>query len=123
MTDGRSVRGGLVKRADVIREVPRVCGQVQRQRVQPARVPVAGGPGKGGRFAVRVRRGRLAYGRYQRVFRAETHERPLVEQEVRLTVGIPHRAAVDPEGGPVQNIDHGHLPSKITWHNVIGTKK
>lgn len=50
-----SVRRRHAERAHVVRAVPRLHGPVQRQRAQPARVPVTHGRGKSGGHAVRVR--------------------------------------------------------------------
>lgn len=91
---GDSVRRRHAERAHVVRAVPRLRGPVQRQRAQPARVPVAHGRGKSGRHAVRVRSRHVALERFQRALHAqETHERLLVEQKVffvRLT-NLDHR--------------------------------
>jgi len=83
-----SVRLRRDKRTDAVRALSRLHRQVQRQREQSERLPVAVGHGKGRRPAVRLRRRRLALGSVHELFRAETHERSLVEQKVR-TVACP----------------------------------
>ncbi|XP_016663351.1 angiotensin-converting enzyme isoform X5 [Acyrthosiphon pisum] len=72
------------KRTDAVRALSRLHRQVQRQREQSERLPVAVGHGKGRRPAVRLRRRRLALGSVHELFRAETHERSLVEQKAQI---------------------------------------
>jgi len=81
-----SVRVRRDKRTDAVRALSRLHRQVQRQREQSERLPVAIGHGKGRRPAVRLRRQRLALGHVlHELFCAETHERSLVEQKVRTS--------------------------------------
>lgn len=77
-----SVRGRHAKRADVVCTISAFHRPVQRQHAQSTRLFVANGFGKGRGIAVRSSRPRMAFHIVQRVYRAETHERFMVEQKV-----------------------------------------